>query len=123
MSMCAYIQKLHHFYNEHVREVSLPACASIFETSVQAYMKDQINSSTLAGKLCSRTVAVSMLAVKLCSHSVALSTLAVKVQLISQRSLESTCDRTRSFAATIIEASTHMIGSKIEYAHSFLLLL
>ena len=60
-------------------KVSLRACSSAFEPSVQAYPKVQIRSSTLAVKLCCRSVALSTLAVKLCCCSVALSMLAVKL--------------------------------------------
>ena len=86
---------------------------------MQAHLKVQICSSTLAVKLCSRSVA--SLTVKLCCRSVAASTLAAKLRVRSQRSLESTrsFDRTRSFAATIVEASTHSSGSKLRYTHSF----
>ena len=102
-----------------VSKVSPRACASAFETSVQAHLKVQMCSSTLAVKLCSRSVA--SLTVKLCCRSVAASTLAAKLRVRSQRSLESTrsFDRTRSFAATIVEASTHSSGSKLRYTRSF----
>ena len=59
--------------------ISLRACSSAFEPSVQAYPKVQIRSSTLAVKLCCRSVASSTLAVKLCCCIVASSTLAVKL--------------------------------------------
>ena len=59
-----------------VREVSLRACSSVFETLVQAYPKVQTRSSTLA--------------VKLRSCSVASSTLEAKIRVLSQRSLEGT---------------------------------
>ena len=100
-------------------EVSLRACASAFETSVQAHLKVQICSSTLAVKLCSCSVA--LLTVKLCCRSVAASTLAAKLRVRSQRSLESTRSfgRTRSFAATIVEASAHSSGSKLRYTRGF----
>ena len=106
-------------FGASVCEVSLRACASAFETSVQAHLKVQICSSTLAVKLCSCSVA--LLTVKLCCRSVAASTLAAKLRVRSQQSLESTrsFDRTRSFAATIVEASTHSSGSKLRYTHSF----
>ena len=104
--------KLHHFHCERaqsfsasVREVSLPA--SVFEALVRAYPKIQIRSSTVA--------------VKLCSRSVASSTLAAKLRVLSQQSLKSTrsLDRTQSFAATIVGASTHSSGLKLRYACSF----
>ena len=102
-----------------VRKVSVQACASAFETSVQAHLKVQMCSSTLAVKLCSRSIA--SLTVKLPARSVPASTLAAKLRVRSQRSLESTrsFDRTRSFAATIVEASTHSSGSKLRYTRSF----
>ena len=76
-------------------KVSVRVCASVFETSVQAHLKVQICSSTLAVKLCS----LASLTVKLCCRSVAASTLAAKLRVRSQQSLESTrsFDRTRSF--------------------------
>ena len=52
--------ELHDFQFERARSFS----ASVFETSVQAYPKAQIRSSTLALKLCSRSVASSTLAAK-----------------------------------------------------------
>ena len=48
-------------------------------------------------------------------------TLAAKVRVRSQRRLESTrtFNRTRSFAATIVEASIYPGGSKLRYTRSF----
>jgi len=102
-----------------VCKVSLRACASAFETSVQAHLKFQMCSRTLAAKLCSRSVA--SLTVELCCRSVAASTLAAKLRVRLQRRLESTrsFDRTRSFAATIVEALTHSSWSKLRYTRSF----
>ena len=120
----ACIQQTASFHCERARgfsaskcEVSVRACASAFETSVQAHWKVQISSSTFAGKHRSRSVASSTLTVKLCCRSVAPSTLAAKL-----RSLESirSFDRTRSFAATLVEASTHSSGSQTSI-HSRLL--
>ena len=103
-----------------VCEVSLQACASAFETSVQAHPKVQICTSSLAVKRCSRSIASNTLAVKLCCRSVASSTLAAKLRVHSQRSLERTrsFDRTRSFATTIVEAWIHSSGSKLRFTHS-----
>ena len=111
--------KLHHFHCERARsfiasecEVSLRACSCVFETSVQAYPKVQIRSSTLTVKLCSRSVAWS----------------ARSETVLSQRSFEHArseawrvleLDHTRSFAATIVEASTHLSELKLRYARSF----
>ena len=78
---------------------------SMCEVSVRACAKFQIRSSTLA--------------VKLCSRSVASSTLAAKLRVLPQRSLESTLTRRRCFAATIVEASTHPSGSKLRYTRNF----
>ena len=77
MQACVYTTNCT-IFTVSVCELSLRVCLSVFETSVQAYPKVQIRSSTLAVKLCSRSVASSMLAVKLCSRSVASSTLAAK---------------------------------------------
>ena len=67
------LNKLHQFHCERARsfsasrcEVSVRACTSAFETSVQAHPKVQIRSSTLALKLCSCSVALSTLAAKIC---------------------------------------------------------
>ena len=109
------------FFSASVCEVPLRACASVFETSVQAHPKVQIRFSSLAVKLCSRSVASSTLAVQLCCRSIASSTLAATLRVLSQRGLESTrsLDHTRSFSATIVEASTHSSGSKLRYTRSF----
>ena len=102
-------------------EVPLRVRASVYETLVQAHLKVQTRSSSLAVKLCSRSVASSTLAVQLCCRSVSSSTFAAKLRVISQRGLESTRSfaRTRSFAATIVEASTYSSGSKLRYTCSF----
>ena len=99
-------------------KVSLQACASAFETSVQAHLKVQMYSSTLAVKLCSRSVA--SLTVKLCCRSVAASTLAAKLRVRSQRSLESTrsFDRTRSFAASVSKLRPTRMGQSFDNGHS-----
>ena len=112
---------MHICFGASMCEVLLRAWASVFETWMQAHAKVQIRSSTLAVELCSRSAASSMLAVKLCACSVASRTLVAKLRVLSQRNLESTqsLGHTRSFAATIVEASTHSCGSKLRYTRSF----
>ena len=102
-------------------KVSLRACASAFKTSVQAHLKVRMCSSTLAVKLCSRSVA--SLTVKLCCPSVAASTLAAKLRVRSQRSLESTrsFDRTRSFAATLSKLRPIPVGRSFDTLTVFLI--
>ena len=78
---------------------------------MQAHLKVQICSSTLAVKLYSRSVA--SLTVKLCCRSVATSTLAAK-----QKSGEYSKLRPHS-KLPIVEASTRSSGSKLRYTHSF----
>ena len=124
----ACIEQTAHFHCERQQnfsasecEVSVRACASVFETSVQAQPEVQIRTSSLAVKLCSRSEA--LLTVKLCCRSVAASTLAP-----STRSFE--CARSKVWrareASTALEASlrpvskssTHSSGSKLQYTYS-----
>ena len=110
----ACIQQTAHFHCQRAQgfsasecEVSVRACASAFETSVQAHLKVQTCTSSLAVKLYSRGVA--LLTVKVCCHSeasstLAASTLAGKLRVRSQQSLEST-PSTRRFPLSKLRPS------------------
>ena len=95
-----------------VREVSLRASAKFHCERARAYLRLRCKRAPEGSNMLKHALSETLLSQHSFAHSETLlsqRTLAAKLRVHSQRSLESirSFDRPRSFAATIVEASTH----------------